>query len=85
VTTKLQGQFYQGNLYIFKKVCEQSIESTVRKSFWKITAIYDFPPTVNQSLPNALTAENIKPGYFVTGIWPLNTDMYSEEDSRLLS
>jgi hypothetical protein len=41
---------------------------------------YDNQFTVNQSLPNALTGKNIKPGYLVTGIWLLNTDMYSDED-----
>jgi hypothetical protein len=38
------------------------------------------PSIVNQSLPNALTPNNIKSGFSVNGIWPFNTDIFTDED-----
>jgi hypothetical protein len=43
-------------------------------------AIYDIPSIVNQPLPNALTPKNIKSGFFTTGIWLFNTNMFTGED-----
>jgi hypothetical protein len=42
--------------------------------------IYDIPSIVNQSLPNALTPKNMKYGFLVTGLWPFNTDIFTDED-----
>jgi hypothetical protein len=42
--------------------------------------VYDIPSIMYQSLPNALTPKNIKSEFLVTGIWPFNTDIFTEED-----
>jgi hypothetical protein len=43
-------------------------------------AIYNIPSIVSQSLPNVLTPKNIKSEFLVTGIWPFNRDIFTDED-----
>jgi hypothetical protein len=40
---------------------------------------------VNQSLSNTFTPKNIKFGLFVKGVWPVNTDVFTDEDFSLSS
>jgi hypothetical protein len=42
--------------------------------------IYDIPSIASQSLPNALTPKNMKSGFLVTGIWPFNRDIFTDEN-----
>jgi hypothetical protein len=42
--------------------------------------IYDIQSIVSQSLPNALAPKNIKHGFLLTGIWPFNTEIFTDED-----
>jgi hypothetical protein len=43
--------------------------------------IYDIPSIVIQSLPDALTPTSIKSGFLVKAIWPLNIDVFTDEDA----
>jgi len=42
--------------------------------------IYDIPFIVKQALPMAATMSNIQSGFKVSGIWPYNPDIFTEEE-----
>ncbi|XP_015910948.1 uncharacterized protein [Parasteatoda tepidariorum] len=46
----------------------------------KPITIYDIPHLVGRSFSKAFTPENIQSGFACTGIWPLNSDIFSESD-----
>jgi hypothetical protein len=64
----------------FKKFVNSASDAWLRSHPGKTMTICDIPSTVNQSLRNALTPKNIKSGFLVTGIWPFNTDIFTDED-----
>jgi hypothetical protein len=51
-----------------------------KKSPWKFLILYGIPSIVNQSLPNALTPNNIKSGFVATGVRLFNTDTCTDGD-----
>jgi hypothetical protein len=59
----------------YTAVCERRVWRVVRKSSWETTTIYDIP-----TMPDALTLVNIKSGFLVTAIWPVNIDVFTDAD-----
>jgi len=43
-------------------------------------SIYDIPLIVKQALPMAATMSNIRSGFKVSGIWPYNPDIFTDEE-----
>jgi hypothetical protein len=58
----------------FKKFVNRTSEAWIRNNTGKTMPVYDIPFIMSRSLPNALTPENIKRGFSVTGVWPFNSD-----------
>ena len=46
----------------------------------KTMTIYDLPKIVTQALPLACTPRNIMAGFRVSGIWPFNPDIFTEDE-----
>lgn len=46
----------------------------------KPMTIYDIPLIVKQALPITATMSNIQSGFKVSGIWPYNLDIFTEEE-----
>lgn len=64
----------------FKKFVNSSSDAWLKSNPGKTMTIYDIPSVVRQALPNAVTPKNIKSGFSVTGIWPFNKDIFTDED-----
>jgi hypothetical protein len=64
----------------FKKFVNSASDACLRSNRGRIMTIYDILSIVNHSLPNALTPKNIKSGFLVTGIWPFNRDIFTDDD-----
>jgi hypothetical protein len=63
-----------------KKAINASCDSWMRSNAAKTMTIYDIPGIVKTSVEIAVTGKNITSGFVVTGIWPLNTNIFTEED-----
>ena len=46
----------------------------------KRITIYDLPECLSRAFYKAMTHENISAGFRKTGIWPMNSDVFSESD-----
>jgi hypothetical protein len=64
----------------FKKFVNNASDACLRSNPGRTLTIYNIPSIVSQSLSNALTPKNIKSGFLVTGIWPLDRDVFTDED-----
>jgi hypothetical protein len=64
----------------FKKFVNNASDVWLRSNPERTMTVYDIPSIVSQSLPNALTPNNIKYGFFVTGTRPFNGDIFTDED-----
>jgi hypothetical protein len=53
-------------------------DAWLRSHLGKLT-IYDILSIVSRSLSDELTLTNIKPGFLVKVIWPLNIDVFTDE------
>jgi hypothetical protein len=64
----------------FKKFVTNASDAWLKSNPGRTMTICDIPSIVRQSLPNALTPNNIKSGFLVTEIWPFNRDIFTDED-----
>lgn len=63
-----------------KKFINSACTAWMKSNPGKVITIYDIPGIVATSLPMALTPSNIMSGFRVTGIYPFNKDVFSEQD-----
>lgn len=63
-----------------KKFINSACTAWMKSNPGKTITIYDIPGIVATSLPMALTPNNIMSGFRVTGIYPFNRDIFSEQD-----
>lgn len=64
----------------FKKFINNAMGSWLRMHPGKCLTIYDIPGIVRETFPKAVTPSNIISGFKVAGIWPLNRDIFTDED-----
>lgn len=64
----------------FKKFYFAAVDNWMTNNPGKTLTIYDLPGIVKNSLPNALTPNNITAGFKATGIMPFNPDIFTDED-----
>lgn len=64
----------------FKRHLSSAHDAWLRSNPGKTISIYDIPQLVATALPLAMTPTNISNGYRRTGIYPYNSDIFSEED-----
>lgn len=63
-----------------KKAINSSCDSWMRTNPAKTMTIYDIPRIVKISIDIAVTGRNITSGFSASGIWPLNADIFTEQD-----
>lgn len=64
----------------FKKYCAAAQDAWLRSNPGKTLTIYDIPKIVADSLPLAQTSINIVNGFRKTGIFPYNSNIFSEDE-----
>jgi len=64
----------------FKTYTHKFSDSWMRTNHGRPMTIYDIPYIVKQALPMAATMSNIQSGFKVSGIWPYNPDIFTEEE-----
>ncbi|XP_026324406.1 uncharacterized protein LOC113233496, partial [Hyposmocoma kahamanoa] len=64
----------------FKNYCAKAQDNWLRSNPGKTMSIYEIPEIVKYALPLAATPINIMGSFRKTGIWPLNPDIFSDED-----
>lgn len=64
----------------FKKYINQSMTSWMTNNPGKIITIYDVPSISSSALVSAATPRNIINGFSVSGIWPFNMNVFTEDD-----
>lgn len=63
-----------------KKAVNACCDNWMRSNPGKVMTIYDIPSIVRDSFPIAVTPRNIQAGFASTGIWPVNTQVFSDID-----
>jgi hypothetical protein len=64
----------------FKKFVNYASHARLRSNPRRTITIYDIPSIVSKLLPISLTPKNIKSGFLVTGVWPFNRDIFTDEN-----
>lgn len=64
----------------FKKYYNQAIEEFMLTRPGKPVTIYDMAKLIGKAYEKAFTIQNIKSGFKVSGIWPVNSDIFNEID-----
>lgn len=64
----------------FKKFINSFSDSWLRSNPGKTMSIYDIPGIVREALPLAATPKNIQSGFRVSGIYPFNRHVFSEDE-----
>lgn len=64
----------------FKKYLSSAQDAWMRNNPGKSMTIYNIPPLVTEALPKALTPTNIMNGFKVTGIEPMNREIFSDQE-----
>lgn len=64
----------------FKTAIHKFSDSWMRNNHGRPMSIYDIPFIVKQALPMAATMSNIQSGFKVSGIWPYNPDIFTDEE-----
>jgi hypothetical protein len=67
------------SLWTFQEVCEQHLWGMDQKWSRRTMILHCIPVTVGQSPPNTFTPKNVKWVFLVAGIWPFNSDVFTEE------
>ncbi|XP_074031737.1 uncharacterized protein [Leptinotarsa decemlineata] len=55
-------------------------DAWLRSNLGKVMNIYDIPTVLKDAFPLAATPINIKKGFFVTGIWPFNREIFLDDE-----
>uniref|UniRef100_A0A2A4K4E0 HTH CENPB-type domain-containing protein n=1 Tax=Heliothis virescens TaxID=7102 RepID=A0A2A4K4E0_HELVI len=63
-----------------KKAVNACCDNWMRSNPGKVMTIYDIPSIVRDSFPIAVTPRNIQAGFACTGIWPVNTQIFTDVD-----
>ena len=63
-----------------KKYVNSQCDAWMRNNPGKTMTIYDIPGILKKALPNAITPSNIQTGFRVSGIYPFNRDIFSDDD-----
>ncbi|KAJ3666433.1 hypothetical protein Zmor_001875 [Zophobas morio] len=66
--------------YSLKKFINSNCESWLRTNPGKTITIYDIPGIVGNAIPLALVPNNVTSGFKVSGIYPFNRDIFSDQD-----
>nr|CAI5825316.1 unnamed protein product [Callosobruchus analis] len=64
----------------FKKAVNTTCDNWMRSHPGKVMTIYDIPGIVKTSFDIAITVKNVTAGFQATGIWPLNTKIFGDEE-----
>jgi hypothetical protein len=64
----------------FKKYVNSMFDAWMRSNPGKTMSIYDIPGVVRDALPLATTPKNIQSGFRVSGIWPLNRHIFTDDE-----
>ncbi|KAB0802688.1 hypothetical protein PPYR_04874 [Photinus pyralis] len=64
----------------FKKYVNSISDAWMRSNPGKTMSIYDIPGLVRDALPLATTPKNIQSGFRVSGIWPLNRLIFTDDE-----
>ncbi|KAB0795100.1 hypothetical protein PPYR_11939 [Photinus pyralis] len=64
----------------FKKYVNSMSDAWMRSNPGKTMSIYDIPGLVRDALPLATTPNNIQSGFRVSGIWPLNRLIFTDDE-----
>jgi hypothetical protein len=55
-------------------------DAWIRSNPGKTMSIYDIPEVVRDALPLATTFKNIQSGFRVSGVWPLNRHIFTDDE-----
>lgn len=64
----------------FKKFVNQSMTTWMTNNPGKRITIYDVPAISSSALISAATPKNIINGFSVSGIWPFNRDIFTQDE-----
>jgi hypothetical protein len=64
----------------FKKYVNSMSDAWIRSNPGKTMSIYDIPEVVRDALPLATTFKNIQSGFRVSGVWPLNRHIFTDDE-----
>lgn len=63
-----------------KKAINTACDNWMRSNASKVMSIHDIPSITKTAFGVAITAKNIISGFFATGLWPVNTEIFNESD-----
>lgn len=64
----------------FKKFLNQEMDSWIKTNPGKRVSIYDLPAISSNALINATTPRNITKGFSVSGVWPFNRNIFTDDE-----